>query len=383
MIWLVTGDTVSRKILLGFGLILSGISSLAAAPRVVSTAGVPQQGQEWALNGSGFGSRGDYHADADKLIRVFDDFNDGSLLANPYMEWGVFGAGAVVLNPEGPRTSQSGDQFARRTNRGLGWIGLKGTDQREYYMSFYMRLSDGFDVNSDPSGTHQFKIVRLYSNNSPANLYPTIGGPDGFFMSVEFLNPEVMRYQTQFNDIPDHPKGWHKMAIYYKKSTSPGANDGKCQIWWDNKMVFDWAAHFKNPANNPSYAPGYPITGDFDVDDADLAGDWALGDYFSSAGPHTWVDFDDVYVDHTLARVELGDAPTYAACTRLETQTPLSWSDSQIKVRTNLGAFSPAAPKFIYVTDKNGVTNAEGFPLSAPGVNAPPAPPLMLRLRGL
>ena len=40
--------------------------------------------------------------------------------------------------------------------------------------------------------------------------------------------------------------------------------------------------------------------------------------------------WDDVYIDTTQARVEIGDAPTYAASRHREIQLPTAWSDSSI-----------------------------------------------------
>lgn len=343
-------------------------------PAISSASPKPVHGQTLTLRGSGFGSHQDYHPDADKLIRVFDDFNDGNLTANPYGGWAVFNGSAnpspVQYSRDNPRTSRAGDGHYRRTHVGLGYLNIVAGSRQEYYSSFYMRLSDQFDISSASSGTHQFKIIRLFSTNTSGagkiNLYPAIGASDGFHYMFEFIKPDVLRHHAQLSAIPDKPTGWHKMAIYYKKSSAPNANDGKCMVWWDNRLVFDWRSHFENPANDPANV----ITGDADYDDGDLNGEWSVGNYFSSASTNTWVDFDDVYMSHTLARVELGNASTYAASTVLEPQIPVSWSDTQITVQANLGALSGQQPLYLYVTDASGRVNSSGFPLSS----EPPPP---------
>lgn len=362
------------------------VPSAQADVAVNSVSGTWQKGSALVIQGAGFGPHGDFHQDMDKLIRVFDDFNDGTLTTNPYMTWGVYNARASALAQDNPRTQSGQEGFYRRNRSGLGFLSLPGRKEQEYFASFYMRLSDGFNITADPLGTHQFKIFRLYSANNRINVYPTIGGDDGLFMAVEFVKPEVMRYQTQIDAVPDRPKGWHKMTLYFKKNSAPGAKNGKCQVWWDNKLVFDWSSQFKDPKNNPTYAPNYPVTGDFELNDADLAGEWALGDYFSSAGLNTWVDFDDVYINHTQARVEVGNAPTYAACTVLEPQIPTSWSGGRIGVNVNPGALGNGN-LYVYVIDKSGNVNSAGFPLrggrpptdppppSRPQPNPPPPPP--------
>jgi hypothetical protein len=364
------------------GLAIQSHGWVWGAPAISGVSGSTEPGQLFTINGTGFGSRGDFHSGSDKLARMFDDFNDGTLTGNPYETWRVFNASAdpAVHSTDGSRTSRSGDGFYRRRSVGLGSLIITAGNRTEYYSSFYMRLSSGFDISSAGSGTHQFKIVRLYStSNTDVNLYPAIGASDGFHIMTEFIEPPVMRYQLQLNAIPNKPAGWHKMAVYYKKSTSKDANNGHMRIWWDNKLVFDWLPHFQDPKNNPSSAPGYPITGDFDTDGQDLAGDWSVGNYFSSASGSTWVDFDDVYLDHSQARVELGNASTYNACTVLEIQPPAAWSGSQITARINRGALGTATNAYVYVIDPAGNVNASGYPLQGgapPPVSAtPPAAP--------
>ncbi|MGQ0644868.1 MAG: hypothetical protein ACT4O3_05205 [Elusimicrobiota bacterium] len=348
-------------------------AALRAAPSVSAVEGALSEGAVLTAKGSSFGVHGDFHPASDKLIRVFDDFNDGSLAANPYETWSAYNGSAnpspVDYSRQSPRTSRPGEGFYRRTHVGLGYLAIPAEDRPEYFSSFYMRLSDGFDIASAGSGTHQFKIIRLYSTNSTSegkiNIYPAIGHDDGFHYMFEFIKPLVTRGMAQLNAIPDRPYGWNKMAVYYKKSSSLNANDGRCRVWWNNKLVFDWKPHFEDPANGRGV-----ITGDFDSDDGNLAGDWAVGNYFSSASPSTWVDFDDVYLNHTQARVELGNAPTYGACSILEIQPPSSWSDARVGVKANLGALPPGGPVYLYVTDKEGNVNSAGFRVPADGAGS-------------
>ncbi|MGQ0645179.1 MAG: hypothetical protein ACT4O3_06765 [Elusimicrobiota bacterium] len=346
-------------------LALSAGGTLRAAPTVTNVTGETGHGGTLTLRGAGFGTHGDFHPSGGKLLHLFDDFNDGDLLSNPYETWQVFasGNGAVDYQCQRPRTSLPGDCYYRRKSVGLGNLFVKSGNHGEYYSSFYMRLSEGFNVSSGP-GTKQFKIVRLTSVNKPVNFYPAIGAGDGFHFMIENTKPIVVRHQLQLGSIPDRPSGWNHLAVYYKKSSTANSNDGHCRVWWNHRLVFDWRTHFQNPANNPSSAPGYPIQGDFDTDGADLAQDWSIGNYFSSASPSTWVDFDDVYLSHTLARVELGNAPSYEACSVLEAQIPLEWSDRSIRVQVNAGAHRSGFPAYVYVTDARGAVNPAGYPLS-------------------
>lgn len=337
---------------------------------ICRTAGGLGQGTTLTITGCGFGERPDFHPADNKMARMFDDFNDGELVGNLYSSWKVFnpGGGACVYTRQNPRTDRLEDGAYRRKTNNLGFIYLNAGDHQEYYSSFYMRLSDGFDIKSMVSGTHQFKIIRLYSagtNGTPkVNIYPMIGHNDGFSFAPENVSPQVMRYQLQLREVPDRPYGWHKMAVYYKKSSSPRAKDGKCQIWWDNKLIFDWYTHFLDQRNNPSYAPS-KITGDFDTNGGDLAAEWNVGNYFSSASTSTWMDFDDIYMDNTLARVELGNTENFAACTITEVQPAQSWADDQVTVTINRGQFKSGETVWLYVIDRNNVPS-KGLKITLP-----------------
>ena len=99
-------------------------------PTISGTSGSLHHGATMVLNGSGFSVHPDFHPDPDKLARVFDDFNDGTLTTNPYGTWSVFNEAAqpAVLGTSSPRTPVPGDGFYRRRSVGLGsWASTAAT----------------------------------------------------------------------------------------------------------------------------------------------------------------------------------------------------------------------------------------------------------------
>lgn len=84
---------------------------------------------------------------------------------------------------------------------------------------------------------------------------------------------------------------------------------------------------------------------------------------------------DDVYLDKTRARVELGNAPTYSSCTNREPQIPSSWSNTSITTTLNKGRFNSGDTAYLFVIDANGVPSP-GYPITigAPtgGTTSPP-----------
>ena len=67
---------------------------------------------------------------------------------------------------------------------------------------------------------------------------------------------------------------------------------------------------------------------------------------------------DNVYVDNTQARVEIGDNAVWANCIRREIQIPhTTWNDTTIQATVRQGTF-PAGSAFIFVVNESGVASA-------------------------
>lgn len=55
---------------------------------------------------------------------------------------------------------------------------------------------------------------------------------------------------------------------------------------------------------------------------------------------HLKIYYDDLYVDHTQARVEIGNNSNYASSIVKEVQLSMNWTDNTIEVTVNQGGFS-------------------------------------------
>ncbi|BCA79506.1 hypothetical protein [Desulfuromonas sp. AOP6] len=76
---------------------------------------------------------------------------------------------------------------------------------------------------------------------------------------------------------------------------------------------------------------------------------------------------DDVYIDITRARVEIGNAINWHDCTTREVQIPSAWTNNSITVSLNLGRLKEDEKKFLFVVDSNGDMNTIGFPVTING----------------
>ena len=79
-------------------------------------------------------------------------------------------------------------------------------------------------------------------------------------------------------------------------------------------------------------------------------------------------DISEIYMDSSWQRVVLADAPSLSNVKHLELQRPISWVDDQVAFELRLGALQgtrTADELYVFVFDRNGQVNAEGFPLPA------------------
>lgn len=76
------------------------------------------------------------------------------------------------------------------------------------------------------------------------------------------------------------------------------------------------------------------------------------------------IDWGEVYVDNTRARVEICNASTKAASTHCEIQIPqTTWVDNQLQIKVNQGNFPNNSSAYLYVVNASG-TASSGKPIT-------------------
>jgi hypothetical protein len=100
--------------------------------------------------------------------------------------------------------------------------------------------------------------------------------------------------------------------------------------------------------------------------ESQLIGSFNLGQYFRSGDTEPAAllrhYISELYVDHSFARVEIGDAPTWNACTHREIQIPTAWNNNSITVTGNVGTFTSGTQVYLFVVDENRQPSV-GFPV--------------------
>jgi len=206
------------------------------------------------------------------------------------------------------------------------------------YVSYFRRFqSDPYSIQDA-----NMKQYYIYSNGGVSELPQNLlicGAGESSWSSYDNVG---------FHDI-NNTKGWsipddldfHRWESHMFLN-APGDFDGYVKVYRDNELgidsgLLDW----QNAGNTP------PATGWDDV---------RIG-YYDRNIPKAIVDFTDVYIATTPARVELGNAPTWEACTHTELQAipETEWLGSNItNVTLDKGGLSSITGSYLYVIKANG-----------------------------
>jgi hypothetical protein len=194
-------------------------------------------------------------------------------------------------------------------------------------------------------------------------------------------NPQMNSYAAV---APSDIGKWVRYEVYAKRSTVDVKN-GTLQWWmtFDGDKTYtlvDYSPTTNCVARDPIAGPcplcthrtlnsvpasPNPCTNVTPVDWEWLIWQNHYGSHGSSVPESADFFFDDIYLqfDGGKARVEIGNARTWNACTRREIQKPLSWSSGSINIALNYGSFSPSDEAYVFVVTEDGTVSA-GWPLS-------------------
>jgi len=321
-----------------------------AQPEITDVEGDMAHGGLAVITGSGFG---DKDPAAPLMWDDFESGTDGQDLAG----------GWFTDNRGGPNPQYASDRvkpgstlsvkqdytFPGQYNNIVGLVNLEGD---RYYISFY-RTSE---VSGGPSRNYKPLAIR---GGPPGNwdlpgvrhdMYPTTESGHIYTEDCEGYGEGG----NEWGGAWDYPlETWNRYE-YYIAHGDPMTANGTYYYWRDLEL--------RSAIENTIFR-----SVDCDWSNIYLSGYFARDE--NEAATYIW--HDDVYIDRTLARVELGDGPTWSSCTRREIQIPSAWSDGSINVTVNLGSFSCGQDAYLYVVDAAGEVNENGFSVTLCGGETP------------
>lgn len=328
------------------------MSAANAAPAVSGVSGTLDAGQIITVTGSGFGTK----ATAKPL--VWDDFEKGSadkLIQGSAAEIGSWdtGSGSDAVFYSNAK-AYSGSQSARHDfvsyyNASLA----KNLTVTHLYMDFYI-LNDYLDVVS-----RNWKIWRFYGDNDQLQMAYV------FQCNGELLTQDHVTYGWSVGNWGGNMYSkdtWMHVQLTFNAS-SPGVADGTVK-------------HFINSTAyglNSNAVMTRKSSANFDQ--IRIGHYWAQdGVDGCAANKGAQVYTDNVYIDTSWARVELGDQPTYAASKHREIQIPQSWSAGQLTAQVNTGSFKSGSTAYLYVIDENeNISPGVKVTIGQAGAAPPPA----------
>lgn len=342
-------------------------------PTISNVTGNFSDGYQISISGSGFGSKG-------PSIQIFDNFENGTdgtpinlqATTGTWTGNGYAGRGLPIADRQ---DALSGSLSARMTN-GDSWSSWRQVHKKfsattEVFVSYWVRVPDGTDwpyattpktfpdrsswkytwlTQGDNTGENDLCLPSYNGLNSHS-----MGGNDyslRTYLGVSWVNwSGWMRYSGWIKANPTDPTANGTIFYQVLNGSSQTSNTQT------DKPVFDTDVTTK--ANKNWTAMRFP------------------GNFELSAGGNYQILYDDIYLatgPNAAARIEIGNAPTYSACTELNLATVNQWSDSSINATFRNGSFSAGSQAYLYVIDANGNAST-GFPITLGTTGSGTVPP--------
>jgi hypothetical protein len=291
---------------------------LAAGPSVTKVAVADGK---IVITGSSLGSHPDQSQNYPEFLNIaWNDFEDGVMAKNGFTLKNTNNNWSIATD----NNRANSKKYAEKTYNGHrgGYIGLNQAEKISiYYYTFWIKLR---------ANTQSGKISRIWGANDQ-NLYLSSGNENtkvrGYFEQglggpAQWGSPNGFGSETWHRveikmDVPNHTVILSMDGIHQWTRTDwvPTTFNGKGRIWEIGGMIDDPKA---------------------------------------SGGKDGGYNYDDVYFSGTQARVELGNAATWNACTRKEIQIPKAWGATSITAKPNYGAFNSGNTAYLYVVDSQG-----------------------------
>ena len=335
---------------------LSLSASVAVAGPSISTAsGNLAHGDTLAISGTGFGTK------ATAAPIRWETFEDGtvgqSITTTGY--WSAETPSQTLFDDDTPVSTRHS-----HSDKHIRWYSPPSSSTRPFY-----RDNVGFEstgkayvntwlymdfVSGDPelSTGWQLKLFRIQGGHSH-------GTPPYFLNNLCTLDDETVSYWV----VPIHHNPslwpgsgwmeehyWVNMIMEYKDS-SLDTSDGQAHFYSSDAPLTDGAYRKFSRTNIETRYDD--ITGYVDC--------LLMGYLLVNGGEEASTYWDDIYIDKYWARVEIGDASTYANCKHREMQIPSTWSDTSVTVTLNQGSFDQLDSKYLYVVDNDGAVSASGY----------------------
>lgn len=225
-----------------------------------------------------------------------------------------------------------------------------------YYQVKAFNISTSHDSAGNPVRPYLTEFTHFYYDLPKA----TVTNTQNMHRNGRVTHPDQTFYYNN-NSIPPNFSGWVNVVLL----SEPGTND-------NNGIISDGWRIIE--ISSPSLATPYQTKAETNKNYLDdetkginpidsLKIGWFLGNNIQTGSMSLY--YDDIYLDNTFARVEIGNNQTYINCTHREIQPPISWNDDKIQITANVAAFSSNDDLFLFVfNEKNMAISSSGYKLT-------------------
>ena len=373
-------------------------STIIAAPLIDTIEGDVSHGGQVVLTGYSFGNK----ASAQPIkYNDFEGLNEGERLPDADPWWtdrgNVSYMAISTLNQRHNRSLRNAEaHMAWNVRAAHAWkndIGFATTGKA--FVSMWIRAGETQE-NEDNNG-YQIKLFRLPVRVEDANtIYPDMALFHWFYEGdnndpVYFQNHGSVStgYFAKRSIVKD--ANWYQVSLQLEMGT-PGGGNGRW-ISWHSSTNFGDVYQIQDEFWPD---PSYEILGSSNEKIDAFYFHGYLGNCEGDIGTPAWVKlyYDDVYIDNSWARVEIGDNQKYEFSTHREIQIPTAWVENvtpgtdQITITANRGSFAPCETFYLFVIDSDGnvsdqdagTPGAQGFPIKIVTGAGEPCPPTGLQI---
>ncbi len=366
-----------------------------AQPAITNVSGSVTHGSVVTVNGSAFGTK------SVAAPKVWDR-GEGTTLGSLWDDWQPTTAGdpscnmayrAILRNVSLPYLSNNSKYLAAchyGVNTSTGGNMVQISTQRTApgypyysYWSFYWRMdpawSNGGGENSD-------------GNNKLFGIGDEEGVLAGRYWYLEYgSRPTSSSASASLDAYDSGGLGYRCRTALVGSCHSSGsgqigygpASNNPINGWIKTEIMIKWdrtAAGYVLIYENGQ--PKYHTTGETDTASSSARFE-GIGLYSRARGINTFRYFDDVYFDSSvdaIAHVELCPGATFSNRGVCQTQPATSWSTNSVSLTVNRGALPASGTAYLYVTDRNRATNANGFAVALGGGTPSLTTPKNLRI---
>lgn len=278
---------------------------------------------------------------------IWDDLEDG--ICDNQAAIGTWSStNSLVINTTQQRHAGSSFNAANNFKNEKHAYFTGGTPSRRWFVQYWFMLDDNFDWGTGTYGNpgarlSNVKFFRMWApgavdENFVTAIHTFVDTPNAI-RTVEYIDGDGQSgYFWQNSTSYLAKQEWHLFQAEYYDSEI-GENNGICRIYIDGTKILDDSTLITRQ------------------DYADLKRPYIVGFYNSWNDSETDDDdfyIDDVYIDNTWARIEIGNQPDYESCTIREIQIPQSWSDTEIVFNQELRSLEGVSPLYLFIINEQG-----------------------------